>query len=434
MKKFLDTVKVKFKSGNGGQGVTVFFQDWMQKKKHPHGGDGGRGGNIVLVANAQFNTLSFFQNNEILNADNGGNGGKSNRHGKNGEDLFFQVPVGTLIFDEKQKQLLFNFVADGQKFTITKGGYGGWGNATLSRKHRKPIDYSYPGTLGEEKIVVLDLRMLSEVALIGLPNVGKTSLLNVMTNAKAKIGNYTFTTLSPNLGLIFFHKSKKKILISDLPGIIEKAHLNKGLGNRFLKHTQRCYLLLHVVDLSKPKKEILHDFHLINHELFTYNHHFSQIPQVIIANKSDIALLNNNLKLTDFKYKDFVFLDFITVSSIKNTNLTLLKDIILRALDNKPEFQTVMEKIIENDPKYIPVHKYRTERLIHFRKVTDNAWELSSSLIDQFVLRLNLEEEADLLKLSNFLNNSKITQRLKSEGIRDGDLVYLSKKQFVWKN
>ena len=215
--------------------------------------------------------------------------------------------------------------------------------------------------------------MLSEVALIGLPNVGKTSLLNVMTNAKAKIGNYTFTTLSPNLGLIFFHKSKKKILISDLPGIIEKAHLNKGLGNRFLKHTQRCYLLLHVVDLSKPKKEILHDFHLINHELFTYNHHFSQIPQVIIANKSDIALLNNNLKLTDFKYKDFVFLDFITVSSIKNTNLTLLKDIILRALDNKPEFQTVMEKIIENDPKYIPVHKYRTERLIHFRKVTDNA-------------------------------------------------------------
>lgn len=432
--KFLDAVRIETKAGNGGSGATVFFQDWKQKFSRPSGGDGGNGGDVVLVASSNVSTLIFFQTHSLITAKNGQNGNRNNRHGKNGDSIFLKVPVGTLIFDASKKKLLFDFTFHGQEFVVAKGGNGGLGNASLTRKHRKTIKYSQPGFLGQHKKICLDLRFLSQFALIGLPNVGKTSLLNAITNAHGKVGNYHFTTLTPNLGLINDSPQimKQNLFVSDLPGIIENAYQNKGLGNQFLKHAERSYVLLHVLDLSKDKKQILQDFQLINNELFQYNAFFATIPQIIIGNKSD--LLTYQINLADFQDKRFILLDFIPVSSVVKHNLSILVKCLGQKLQTLSNLQTVLEKTMQNQKMLKTIYTYDADRSIRLRKLSDNTWELSSIVFDELLIKWNLNNADDLQQFYDFLKKSNIFRRLQLEGVQKSDLIYIAKQKFYWQN
>lgn len=364
--KFVDSIKISLKAGNGGSGYISFFQDWMQKNLRPDGGNGGNGGNIILVANANLNSLFTLHNVSKFVASNGEDGARRQKNGKSGDDLYLQVPVGTVVFNSDKTELIFDFTFANQKFVVAHGGKGGLGNAALSSRSRTFAKNRNLGTLGEHKNVYLDLRFVADIGLIGFPNVGKSSLLNAITNAVVKIGDYPFTTLIPNLGVLEFDQ-QSRITIADLPGIIEDAHKNKGLGNQFLKHAKRCRLLVHLVDLSSSPQLIKKNITLINNELFQYNSHFRSVPQIVVGNKLDLVAKGQNDDL--LHYDQFVSLK---VSALLGTNLEELKQLFFNQILNSFTRQTVAERELQTIRKSFQLFSYPLEKNLAFRKIGSN--------------------------------------------------------------
>lgn len=292
---FIDRVVLDLIAGKGGNGVVAWRREKYIPKGGPCGGNGGKGGSIVLQANAQVYSLDYFRNRRILKAENGGAGGSNLRQGKNGKELILQVPCGTLVKDGQTGEILHDFTADGEKWTICRGGRGGRGNDSFKTPTHRAPNVSTDGVEGEVANVELELKLIADVGLVGFPNAGKSTLITALAKVKVKIAPYPFTTLQPNLGFIEFD-DYSRIFIADIPGIIEGAHRNRGLGFEFLRHIERTQLLIYVIDASGiDGRNPVEDLKILQQEVGTYNPEMLERPFIVALNKLDTEEGQENL-------------------------------------------------------------------------------------------------------------------------------------------
>ena len=288
--KFVDQVRVLVKAGDGGRGAVAFRREKFIEKGGPSGGDGGNGGSVVFTADPQLTTLLDFRFQQHLRARNGQHGMGSDCNGMNGEDLELRVPVGTLVLEDATQALLEDMSTAGQRYVVAKGGRGGLGNINFATSTRQTPRFAQEGTPGGEKMIVLELKLLADVGLLGFPNAGKSTLISRISRARPKIADYPFTTLVPNLGVVQY-KDKLSFVVADIPGLIEGASEGVGLGHQFLRHVERCRVLVHLIDLSAAAqgRDPVADFDAINLELQKYSPELASKPQIVVANKLDVT-------------------------------------------------------------------------------------------------------------------------------------------------
>ena len=326
---FVDYVKINVASGKGGKGSTHLRREKYITKGGPDGGDGGRGGHIILKGNSQFWTLYHLRFKRHFKADNGGDGGKNRITGSNGKDIYIDVPLGTVVKNSADEKLLFEITKDREEKMICEGGKGGRGNWHFKSSTNQTPRYAQPGIAKQEMQITLELKVLADVGLVGFPNAGKSTLLSVITDAKPKIGNYEFTTLKPNLGIVNY-KDFKSFVMADIPGIIEGASDGKGLGHYFLRHIERNSTLLFMIPADSDNIE--QSYNILLNELKKYNPELLDKSRLIAVTKSD--LLDNELKEEiELELAKSLNVQFIFISSITNTGLTKLKDKIWKMLN-----------------------------------------------------------------------------------------------------
>ena len=318
--KFLDQVKIYIKAGNGGHGSPSFRREKFIEYGGPDGGDGGRGGSILLRSERNLNTLIDYRFQQHHKGERGENGSGQNRTGRGGDDLFLKVPIGTQVFEEDNKTLIFDFKKEGEKFVVAKGGKGGLGNTRFkSSTNRAPKKFT-KGATGEEYVIWLQLKTIADIGIVGLPNAGKSSLLAAITNATPKIANYKFTTLNPNLGVAIY--DNKEITLADIPGLVEGAHEGVGLGIQFLKHIERCKTLMHLIDITDENIE--NTYQQVKKELGSYSKKILEKKEIIVLNKTDLLdeveikkILKNFSKNKDSEVITLSTLDKESISKIK---------------------------------------------------------------------------------------------------------------------
>jgi GTP-binding protein len=284
---FIDRARIKIKAGDGGNGVTAFRREKFVPRGGPSGGDGGVGGDVWLESDEGLNTLLHLRYNPEHKAERGRHGEGSNRSGKDGESITVRVPVGTQVYNAETNELVFDFTEPGLRYLAAKGGKGGWGNAHFATPTRRAPKFHYTGRPGEEKELQLELKLIADVALVGFPNAGKSTLISVISAAKPKIADYPFTTLEPNLGVVDMGDFRT-FVVADVPGLIEGASAGAGLGDRFLRHIERTKLILHLVDVSSfSGRDPVEDYEIINRELANYSQELAVRPQIVVATKVD---------------------------------------------------------------------------------------------------------------------------------------------------
>ncbi len=321
--KFLDQAKIHVKAGNGGNGLASFRREKFVEFGGPNGGDGGSGGSVILKAVNGLNTLIDFRYTQHFKATNGEKGGSSNKTGHGGKNLYLRVPLGTQVYADDKKTLIYDFTKENEEFVLAKGGSGGIGNTRFkSSTNRAPRKFT-KGKEGEEISVWLELKIIADVGLIGFPNAGKSSFLSISTRARPKIANYPFTTLNPNLGVLQI--DEKEIVLADIPGLIEGAHKGIGLGDQFLKHIERCNSLLHIIDINE--EDLIKNYKIIREELKQYSEKLLKKNEIVVFNKIDLLEdKEKNEKLT--KFKKFFKKKFYEISILKKQNINT----VLRAL------------------------------------------------------------------------------------------------------
>ena len=321
--KFLDQAKIHVKAGNGGNGLASFRREKFVEFGGPNGGDGGSGGSVILKAVNGLNTLIDFRYTQHFKATNGEKGGSSNKTGHGGKNLYLRVPLGTQVYADDKKTLIYDFTKENEEFVLAKGGSGGIGNTRFkSSTNRAPRKFT-KGKEGEEISVWLELKIIADVGLIGFPNAGKSSFLSISTRARPKIANYPFTTLNPNLGVVQI--DEKEIVLADIPGLIEGAHKGIGLGDQFLKHIERCNSLLHIIDINE--EDLIKNYQIIREELKQYSEKLLKKNEIVVFNKIDLLEeKEKDEKLT--KFKKFFKKKFYEISILKKQNINT----VLRAL------------------------------------------------------------------------------------------------------
>ena len=318
--KFLDQVKIYVKAGNGGDGSPSFRREKFIEYGGPDGGDGGGGGSVILKSEQNLNTLIDYRYQQHHKAKRGENGSGQNRTGKGGEDLILKVPLGTQVFEEDNKTLIYDFTKIGEKLIAASGGRGGLGNTRFkSSTNRAPRKYT-KGTLGEEFTIWLQLKTIADIGIVGLPNAGKSSLLAAITNANPKIANYQFTTLNPNLGVASY--DDKEITIADIPGLVEGAHKGTGLGIQFLKHIERCKSLLHMIDVTND--DLKKSYKQIKNELKKYSAKLSKKKELVVLNKVDL-IDNNEVKKIIKEFSKNTKSEVITLSTLEKKSVSQIK-------------------------------------------------------------------------------------------------------------
>jgi GTP-binding protein len=323
--KFLDQAKIYIKAGNGGSGSASFRREKFIEYGGPDGGDGGDGGSIIFEAERNLNTLIDFRYRQHFKAEDGHIGTKRKRTGAAGKDLIIKVPVGTQIYEEDNNTLIYDFTKNKERYLVAAGGSHGLGNVRFKSSTNRAPTKKTPGKLGEEFWVWLQLKVIADIGIIGMPNAGKSSLLAALTRARPKIANYPFTTLDPNLGVSYY--DNKEVTLADIPGLVEGAHEGVGLGDKFLRHIERCKILLHLIDVSEEK--ISENYLKIRKELTKYGEILSKKKEIIVFNKSDLLEkkeLDKKLKIFKSKIKK----KFEVISIVSDTNLITLRKVLLK--------------------------------------------------------------------------------------------------------
>jgi GTPase len=329
---FIDRVKIRISGGHGGNGVTAFRREKFVPRGGPAGGEGGKGGDVWLVADTGVNTLLHLRYNPEHHADRGRHGEGSNRSGREGEDILVRVPVGTQVYDAETGDLMCDLAEEGQRWLAAKGGRGGFGNSHFATSTNRAPRYHQEGSPGEERELQLELKLLADVGLVGFPNAGKSTLISTISAAKPKIADYPFTTLEPHLGVVDLG-DYRTFVVADIPGLIEGAHEGAGLGDRFLRHVERTKLLLHLVDVSSSSgRDAVGDYEAINRELLAYDPQLAERPQIVVATKIDA--LDEPERLENLRRRAGADgRDFYAISSVTNTGVRELVFAVSQTLD-----------------------------------------------------------------------------------------------------
>ena len=323
--KFLDQAKIYIKGGNGGSGSASFRREKFIEYGGPDGGDGGDGGSIIVESDRNLNTLIDFRYAQHFKARHGKPGSKRNRTGANGLDLILKVPVGTQIYEEDNNTLIYDFTKNKEKYLVASGGKGGLGNVRFKSSTNRAPKKKTTGKLGEEFWIWLQLKVIADIGIIGKPNAGKSSLLASLTRAKPKIANYPFTTINPNLGVSYF--DRKEVTLADIPGLVEGAHKGIGLGDKFLRHIERCKVLLHLIDLSEDN--LVKSYRQITKELSSYDKKLSEKKEIIFFNKSDL-FNKEEIKKKLKEFKDKVKTKYEIISVFSNNDIRKIKKLLIR--------------------------------------------------------------------------------------------------------
>lgn len=419
---FIDKVKIHVQSGRGGSGCISFRREKYIPNGGPDGGDGGRGGDIIFLAEKNINSLVDFRYKKKFIAESGENGAKKNCSGKDGKDMVIKVPVGTVVREFKSKKIIADMYCDGQQKIIVRGGRGGKGNQHYATSRRQAPRYAEPGGEAKELDLILELKLIADVGLIGLPNAGKSSLLAAMTNAKPKIANYKFTTLSPNLGVV-----KNKFLdfiIADIPGLIEGASSGLGLGHEFLRHVERTKILLHVVDLAcLDGGNVVENIKKINNELFLYKKDLMRKRQIVVGNKLDLVDENDLDELKNF-CKDNNY-DLFLVSAVMRKGLDKLINFVSEVLDQEDNNVFIFEE------DYFEEKKSEKERFV-FKKISDGYYEVSGKAIEKMMGYNNFETESGFDFFQKYMYENNIISELKKIGLKEGDTVRILDYEFEY--
>ena len=420
---FVDNVKIYIKAGDGGRGAVSFRREKYVSHGGPDGGDGGNGGNVVFRVDKGTNTLLAFKYRHKFIAENGGNGAGGKFHGKTAEDMIIPVPPGTLIKDAESGRIIHDMTeGDGADYICCRGGRGGWGNRHFATPTRQVPMFAKNGTKGEEREVILELKMLADVGLIGYPSVGKSSILARISSAKPKIADYHFTTLSPNLGVVSTG-GESGFVAADIPGLIEGAADGAGLGHAFLRHVDRCRLLLHVVDISCFEgRDPIEDVEMINRELERYSPELSLRPQIIVANKSD-ALEGADVDTEAFE--EFVRengWEMIYVSAATGDGLDDMIKMVAERLEELPPLKVysgeMAEEEIEVDAK---------ETII---KRQNDLYIVEGEWLYNLMGQINFDDYESLNFFQNVLKKSGVFEALEAKGCKDGDTVSIYDFEF----
>jgi len=422
---FIDSAKVYVKAGNGGNGKVSFHREKYVAAGGPDGGDGGKGGDVLFVATDDIRTLADFRYKRRYIADNGNDGGAGNCSGRGGQNLEIKLPVGTIIKDELTGRILADLTKPGQVAVIAKGGKGGAGNQHFATPTRQVPNFAKSGDLGEEYTVVMELKLLADVGLIGFPNVGKSTILSMVTSAKPKIANYHFTTIDPNLGVVNLGESKS-FVIADIPGLIEGAHEGVGLGHEFLKHIERTKLLVHVIDMASTEgRDPLEDFRIINEELSEYNSALATRPQVIAANKMELPGANENLEIFKAEMEKQGYKVF-AISAATNKGLRELMYYLANELDKLPD--TIIS--INNNEQVV----YTAEEEKQFEvEVVDGVFNITGKWIRKIAYSTNFNDYESLQYFQRALKNWGVIDALEQNGINENDTVKIYDIEFDYK-
>lgn len=414
--QFIDKVKVKLKAGNGGDGIVAFKREKYNPLGGPSGGDGGKGGSIVFVADSNKSTLLDLKYNKMIKAENGDNGKTNNMYGESKPDVIIKVPVGTIVKDLKNGDVIADLNENGMQEIICKGGEGGKGNHHFATARNAAPEFSKLGLPGEEKEVEIELKLLADVGLVGFPSVGKSTLLSVVSAAKPEIAEYPFTTLKPQLGMV--KVGNDSFVMADLPGLIEGASKGKGLGHEFLKHIERCRVILHILDMGGEQRDPLNDYEIINNELKEYPGNLDKRPQLVIANKMDLDGASDNLKRFKEKYPDVLIYETTTIiNEGLEPVLYKLKD-MLKELPVFPLYETGKE-----DKKVV----YTYEKPVEYIVVNEGngIFRIEGEKVERLIDNTNLKDEDQVLRLSRTLTKMNIDDALRAKGCKNGDHVYI---------
>lgn len=417
---FYDYAKIYVKAGDGGNGVVSFRREKYVPAGGPNGGDGGRGGDVILVADAGLRTLVDFKYKRHYKAERGEHGQGKNMHGKDGEDLIIKVPVGTIVRNAETGEVLSDIVRPGQQVVIAKGGRGGRGNARFMSNQNKAPRLAEKGEPGEELWITLELKLLADVGLVGLPNAGKSTLISRISAARPKIADYPFTTTIPNLGVVQI--ADQSFVVADIPGLIEGAHTGAGLGHDFLKHIERTRLIIHVVDVGNVyQRDPYQDFLAINRELELYNKDLAQKPQIIALNKIDLPGAQDNMQTFLERVKGY---EVFPISAVTGEGIEPLLYRVLELLEELAQAAPEPE-LLEN----VKVTKVLPKERFHI-EVEDGIFILTGKEIEKHFAMTDFENEESIRRFQNIMKKMGVDDALRAKGAKAGDVVRIKDLEF----
>ncbi len=418
--QFIDRAKIVIKSGDGGDGCSAFHREKYVQRGGPSGGDGGHGGDVVLVADPDISTLLEFKYQRFYRAERGDNGRAELCRGRDGDELRIKVPVGTVVRDVETGAVIADMNKAGKTRTLLKGGHGGKGNARFATPTRQAPRFAQPGQKTTEREVELELKTIADVGLIGMPNVGKSTLLAALTAAKPKIANYHFTTLTPNLGVV--QRYERSFVLADIPGLIEGAAEGAGLGHDFLRHIERTRMLVHVVDVSGSEgRDPLEDYEAINAELCAYSEKLASLPQMVAANKMDIPGAEENLETLRATLEPRGIAVY-AISAAGLQGLSELLDAVVKMLAQLPPVLEFEEEELEFKPQYEPGFTITRE--------DDGAFVVSGGDAQKILDTTDPNDEASMRRFQMLLQKTGIIDALREAGADDGSTVRMGEWEF----
>ncbi len=420
---FVDIAKAYFRAGKGGDGAVAFHREKYVANGGPDGGDGGSGGNVILKVDDHMSTLVEFKYKKKYIAENGENGGGKRCSGKRGKDIVVKVPRGTLVY-EAESGALIKDMSDDEPFVICNGGRGGWGNQHFATATRQAPRFAKPGLPGEELAVRLELKLLADVGLAGFPNVGKSTLLSVVSAARPKIANYHFTTITPNLGVVRVDDEFSYVM-ADIPGIIEGASEGAGLGHQFLRHIDRCRLIVHIVDVSGSEgRNPIEDFEAINQELEMYSPQLASRPQIVAANKCD--LVYDREQIDSFReYIEGKGYKFFEMSAATRQGVDELTNCIAEELSNLPPVRVF-------EAEYVAPVEVRDNHNIEISRLNGDVYMVEGEWIKRAMGSVNFSDHESRLYFERLLRTHGVFDKLEERGVEEGDTIIIYDLEFEY--